>query len=165
VQTFAQYNDSPETGTDSEMLYEDIELYSELAYDELSNILDARNITLTNTQTYVALCHLVADYFEMGNPDWSFNSQSMGSGVSFSRGEKTGPREALDKLLDQAQAAAKANLRPSVRMGADDLKRTADHLHYPRRYKKTAIPSFDFSEDGFDSEETSDLGDSNDPLY
>lgn len=165
IQTFTEYNESPQEGTDSEILYEDMELYSDLAMDELANILDARGITLTNIQTYIAYCHLVADYFEMGCPDWSFKSQSMGSGVSFSRGEKTGPREALDKLLDQVQAATIANRRPTISMGEDDIKQCKDSTHYPRRYKRTSIPSFDFSEDGFDSDETSDLGDSIDPLY
>lgn len=159
IQTFAQYNASPEEGTSCEISYEDAELYSELARDELNDILNIRNITLTNIQTYVALSHLVADYIEMTNPDWNFRSQSMGSGVSFSRGEKTGPREALDKLLDQVEAAMKANRRSGIRMDASNILRTKDRTNYPRRFKMTQIPAFDFSEDGFDSEETSDLGD------
>ena len=165
VQTFTEYNTDPEEGTDSEILYEDMELYSDLAMDELANILDARGITLTNIQTYIAYCHLVADYIEMGEPDWSFRSQSMGSGVSFSRGDKTGPRAALDKLLDQVEAAAKATRRSGIRMSEDDLLRTKDHLNFPRRYKHTQIPSFDFSEDGFDSSEMPDLGSDSDRNY
>lgn len=165
IQTITQYNNVPPTGTDSEILCEDMELYSDLALDELTNILDARNITLTNTQKYVALSHLVADFWEQGNPDWNFRSQSMGSGVSFSRGDKTGPREALDKLLDQVEAAAKATRRSGIRMGEDDLKKCKDHLNYPRRYKMTQIPSFDFSEDGFDSSEMPDLGSDSDRNY
>ena len=136
-----------------------------MAVDELANILDLRSITLTSTQEDAALCHLIADYFEQGNPDWNFRSQSMGSGVSFSRGEKTGPREALDKLLDQIEAAAKATRRSGIRMGEDDLKKCKDHLNYPRRYKMTQIPSFDFSEDGFDSAEMPDLGSDSDRNY
>ena len=165
IQTFTEYNESPQEGTDSEILYEDMELYSDLAMDELANILDARGITLTNIQTYIAYCHLVADYIEMGEPDWSFRSQSMGSGVSFSRGDKTGPRAALDKLLDQVEAAAKATRRSGIRMSEDDLLRTKDHLNFPRRYKHTQIPSFDFSEDGFDSSEMPDLGSDSDRNY
>jgi hypothetical protein len=165
IQTFTEYNESPQEGTDSEILYEDMELYSDLAMDELANILDSRNITLTNIQTYIAYCHLVADYIEMGEPDWSFRSQSMGSGVSFSRGDKTGPRAALDKLLDQVEAATKATRRSGIRMGEDNLKRCVDHTHYPRRFKMTQIPAFDPSSDGFDSAEMPDLGSDSDRNY
>ena len=153
------------TNTDAEILYTSFDFYYDLAVDELANILDTRSITLTNTQEDAALCHLIADYFEMGSPDWSFSSQSMGSGVSFSRGDKTGAREALDKLLDQVEAAAKATRRSGIRMGEDDLKKCKDHLNYPRRYKMTQIPSFDFSEDGFDSSEMPDLGSDSDRNY
>jgi hypothetical protein len=165
VQTFTQYNASPEEGTDCEMLYEDVELFSELAYDELNNITDARNISLTNIQKYVALCHLVADYFEQTSPDWSFRSQSMGSGVSFSRGDKTGPRMALDKLLDQVQAATNATRRSGIRMGADSITRTKDSTRYPRRFKRTSIPAWDFHEDGFDEAEVPDIGNERDRTY
>ena len=151
--------------TDAEILYTSFDFYYNLAVDELANILDLRSITLTSTQEDAALCHLIADYFEQGNPDWNFRSQSMGSGVSFSRGDKTGPREALDKLLDQVEAAAKATRRSGIRMGEDDLKKCKDHLNYPRRYKMTQIPSFDFSEDGFDSAEMPDLGSDSDRNY
>jgi hypothetical protein len=165
IQTFVQYNATPEEGTTSEILYEDVELYSELAYDELKDIMNARNISLTNIQNYVALCHLVADYFEQSSPDWNFRSQSMGSGVSFSRGEKTGPREALNKLLDQVQAATTATRRSGIRMGADSIIRTKDSTNYPRRFKRTSIPSWDFHEDGFDEAEVPDIGNERDRTY
>ena len=153
------------TNTDAEILYTSFDFYYDLAVDELANILDTRSITLTNTQEDAALCHLIADYFEQGNPDWNFRSQSMGSGVSFSRGDKTGPRAALDKLLDQVEAATKATRRSGIRMGEDNLKRCVDHTHYPRRFKMTQIPAFDPSSDGFDSETVSDLGNSTDRNY
>lgn len=165
VQTYAQYTGSSQTGTDSELLYNEFGTYSNLAEDELANIVAARSITLTDTQNDVALCHLIADYFEMGNPDWTFSSQSMGSGVSFSRGEKTGPRAALDKLLDQVQAASKMTRRSGIRMGTENLLQTTDHLNYPRRFKHTQIPAFDIGEDGFDSEPMPDLGDTSDRNY
>ncbi len=88
VQTYTQYISVPEEGTDCAMYYDEFEVFSDLAVDELQNILDARGISLTSTQTYVAYCHLVADYFEMGDPDWNFRSQNMGSGVSFKQGRK-----------------------------------------------------------------------------
>ena len=150
--------------TDAEILYTSFDFYYNLAVDELANILDLRSITLTSTQEDTALCHLIADYFEMGSPDWSFSSQSMGSGVSFSRREKTGPREALDKLLDQVESAARATRRSGIRLTESNILRVHDHTHYPRRFKMTQIPTFDFSEDGFDSSETQDLG-SDDTTY
>jgi hypothetical protein len=165
VQTFSQYNENPQGGTTAEILYDDIDVYSDVAVDELENILVSRNIVLTNAQRYVALCHLVADYFEMTNPDWNFRSENMGSGVSFSRGEKTGPREALDKLLDVVEKATRMARRPHVRMGAEALVKIKDHTNYPRRFKKTGIPAFDVTDGGYDSEEVPDLGNYNDPLY
>lgn len=158
IQTLSENNEIPEEGYDNELLYDAFELYTEQATDELSNILDSRNIVLTDTQKYVAICHLIADYYEMGETDWSHRSQSMGSGVSFSRGEDTGARLALNKLLDQVQAAANATRRPGVHMGASNIKHVKDSTHYPRRFKKTALPSWNFSEDGFDSEEVPDVG-------
>jgi hypothetical protein len=165
VQTHEDYDSAPPLNSDAEILFNEFEIYSELASDELDSIVALRSITLTNMQKYVALSHLVADYLEMGNPDWNFRSQSMGSGVSFSRGEKTAPRDALDKMLDQIEKASKATRIPSVRAGKSGLVYTKDHKNYPRRYKRTQIPAFDFSEDGFDSEEMSDNGNYQDPLY
>jgi len=165
VQTFSQYQEVPEGGTTSEILYEEFEMFSDVAVDELDSILLSRNISLTNSQRYVALCHLVADYFEMTNPDWNFRSENMGSGVSFSWGEKTGPRDALDKLLDVVEKANKVSRRSHVKMGASSLIKIKDHTNYPRRFKRTAIPAFDITENGYDSEEVLDDGSSRDPLY
>lgn len=156
VQTFNEYNS--DEGTDSDILYEDFELYSEQAYDELINLILSKNITLTNNQTYVALCHLVADYFEMGNPDFSFRSQSQAPGVSFSRGDKTGPRTALDKLLKSIADSAKISNVTSGRGAAIEIIRIKDAKNYPNRWKRTGIPAYDSTSDGFDSEEVSDMG-------
>lgn len=152
VQDSEQYEN--EEAGDADIPYPSFVAYLELATDELNDILTARKISLTEAQTKVAYCHLIADYFEMGNPDWSFRSESMGSGVSFSRGDETGPRAALNKLLDQVAAAERARRIPSAR--PPQLMRTKDHTNYPRRYKRTEIPSFDYSSSGFDSAPTSD---------
>jgi len=160
VQTFDEYNANPESGTDAEILYDEFDTYTEMASDELPALLNARSIpnALTPTEKKVCLCHLVADYFEMGNTDWNFKSENMGSGVSFSRGDKTGPREALDNLLAEIQKAIRFSRRPSVSYTEKNLVWTKDNRNYPRRFKKTQMPAFEFSEDGFDSEQVYDLG-------
>ena len=158
VQTFTEYNTDPEDGTDSDILYEDFELYSEQASDELANLCASKGITLTNNQTYVALCHLVADYFEMGNPDWAFRSQSQAPGVSFSRGDKTGPRQALEKMLKSISDSARIGNVTCGRGASTEIIRIKDAKNYPNRWKRTGIPAYDSTEDGFDSEEVSDMG-------
>jgi hypothetical protein len=166
VQTLTEYNEIPQDGTDSEILYDEFSLMSELAIDELEDILSLRSITLTENQRQVALCHIVADHFEMTNPDWNFRSESMSPGVSFSRGDETGPRAALNKMLDIVEKAARRTSRSGIRMDASSIKRTKDSTNYPRRFKRTSIPSFDFSDDGFDTEQIPDLGgDINDPTW
>jgi hypothetical protein len=158
VQTYDQSNDTPPVNTTAEILYDDFEMFTDLALDELESILIGRgSIVLTDRQEKAALCHLVADYYEMGNPDWNFRSQSMGGGVSFSRGEKTSPRDALDKMLDQIQKADRVGRRPGSSYTANDLVYTKDHKNYPDRYKITGISTFDFAEDGYDSQETSNI--------
>lgn len=122
-------------------------------------ICSARMITLTDTQEKIALCHLVADFFEQGNPDWSFRSQSQAPGVSFSRGEKTGPRTALDKMLDIIEIASRRSMITKGRGAATEIIRIKDAKNYPARFKRTDIPSFDTTPDtGYDSEEVSDMG-------
>ncbi len=158
VQTFTEYNTDPEDGTDSDILYEDFELYSEQASDELANLCASKGITLTNNQTYVALCHLVADYFEMGNPDFSFRSQSQAPGVSFSRGDKTGPRQALEKMLKSISDSARIGSVTCGRGASTEIIRIKDAKNYPNRWKRTGIPAYDSTSDGFDSEEVSDMG-------
>ena len=156
VQTFEEYGSDENEDTD--IPYESFEIYSDLAVDELASLVAAKNITLTRTQEKVCLCHLIADYFEMGNPDWSFRSQSQAPGVSFSRGEETGPRAALNKLLDNIEIATR---RASVTCGRGagmTFNRIVDAKNYPARWKRTDIPSADFTDDGFDSKEVADLG-------
>jgi len=140
--------------SDADIPYENFLKYLEIAEDELEAILVARGIALTDVQRRLAYCHIVADHYEMGNPDWSFKSESMGSGISFSRGDDTGPRAALNKLLDQVEQSTMRGSLPSA--GPRALLRTKDHTNYPRRYKLTQIPAFDYSESGFDSSQTSD---------
>lgn len=158
VQTFAEYNDVPEDGTDSDILYEAFELYSDQAIDELDNLVAAKGITLTDTQKYVALCHLVADYFEMGTPDWSFRSQSQAPGVSFSRGEKTGPRMALEKMLDVIEISSRRAAVTGGRGVNTEIVRIKDAKNFPARWKRTCIPAYDPTTDGFDESEVSDTG-------
>ncbi len=158
VQTFAQYNTDPETGTDADIQYEEFETYTELALDELDSILAARSITLTSIQEKIALCHLVADYIEMGTPDWSFRSQSQAPGVSFSRGEETGPRAALNKMLDVLEIASRRASITGGRGANTEIIRIKDAKNYPARWKRTCIPAYDHTTDGFDESEVSDMG-------
>jgi hypothetical protein len=156
VQTLDEYNDNE--NLDADILYEHFETFSDLALDELDMICTARMITLTATQEKVALCHLVADFFEQGNPDWSFRSQSQAPGVSFSRGDKTGPRAALDKMLDIIEIASRRSMVTKGRGANTPITRIKDAKQYPIRWKRTDIPAYDGTESGFDSSEVGDMG-------
>ena len=162
IQTYDEANASPVENTEADILYSSFGLYADLAIDELVNLLAARNIpetSVTENQENVMLCHLIADYFEEGNPDWSFRSQSQAPGVSFSRGEDTGPRTALEKMLNELQIASKMSLVTSGRGASMTFDRIRDAKNYPRRWKRTDIPSYDDTTDtGFDSDEVEDLG-------
>jgi hypothetical protein len=161
TQTYDEANESPATNTDADILYSAFGLYADLAADELVNLLAARNIAttdITENQELVMLCHLVADHFEQGNPDWSFRSQSQAPGVSFSRGEKTGPRTALEKMLNEIQTATRMSSVTSGRGAAMTFNRVKDAVNFPKRWKRTSIPSYDPTTDGFDSEPVSDMG-------
>jgi hypothetical protein len=160
-QSYDEANTSPATNTDADILYNSFGLYADLAADELVNLLAARNIptnSITINQEIALLCHLVADYFERGNPDWSFRSQSQAPGVSFSRGEDTGPRLALTKMLDELQVAAKMILVTGRRGTNFEIIRIKDAKHYPNRWKRTCIPSYDPTSNGFDESEVFDQG-------
>lgn len=161
TQTYDEANESPATNTDADILYSAFSLYADLAADELVNLLAARNIAttdITENQELVMLCHLVADYFEQGNPDWSFRSQSQAPGVSFSRGEDTGPRLALNKMLNEIQTATRMSSVTSGRGAAMTFNQIKDSTNYPKRWKRTSIPAYGPETDGFDSEAVSDMG-------
>ena len=161
TQTYDEANESPATNTNADILYSAFGLYADLAADELVNLLAARNIAttdITENQELVMLCHLVADYFEQGNPDWSFRSQSQAPGVSFSRGEDTGPRLALNKMLNEIQTATRMSSVTSGRGAAMTFNKVKDAANYPNRWKRTEIPSYDQTDDGFDSQPVADLG-------
>lgn len=148
--------------TNGDMTPEGFGIYLDLARDELSRQLNSRGIPeteITINEERIALCHIIADNFEMGNSDYSFKSQSQAPGVSFSRGDDTGPRLALNKLLDSIEATVKwSGAGMSSRRLA--LKQIKDSTNYPKRFKRTDIPSFNPSEGGFDENEVSDLGES-----
>lgn len=162
IQTYDEANASPVENTDADILYSSFGLYADLAIDELVNLLAARNIpetSVTENQENVMLCHLIADFFEKGNPDWSFRSQSQAPGVSFSRGEDTGPRIALEKMLNELQVASRMSSVTSGRGASMTFDRIRDAKNYPRRWKRTDIPSYDdTTTTGFDSDEVEDLG-------
>ena len=161
VQTLAQYNTTPEAGTDVDIDYESFGIYLDLAQDELTRQLNMRSIPvtdLTESEENAALCHLIADAFEQGNPDWNFTNQSQAPGVSFSRGKETGPMTALNKLLDSIELAVKRSGSNGGRRV--ELTRVKDAKNYPRRFKRSDIPAWDTSETGFDADEVSDLGQS-----
>lgn len=161
VQTYDEANEDVPENTDADILYANFGLYADLAADELLNLLAARNLgidSITENQETILICHLVADHFEQGNPDWSFRSQSQAPGVSFSRGEKTGPRMALEKMLDTIEIAARRSMVTSGRGASMTFNRITDAVNFPKRWKRTSIPSYDPTTDGFDSEPVSDLG-------
>lgn len=148
-------------GTD--MTTDSFAMYLSFARDELSRQLSSRGIpgdALTENEENIALCHLIADNFEMGISDWNFRSQSQAPGVSFSRGEDTGPREALNKLLDSIELDIKRTSASGGRGKSIPMVQLKDAKNYPKRFKRTDIPSWDTSENGFDSNEVSDFGQS-----
>ena len=167
IQTYDQATANPITGTDCDILYDSFGMYLELAQDELVNLLAAHSIPvgwLTDREENALLCHLVAESFEQGNPDWSNKTQSQSPGVSFSRGAnkdgivETGPRLAIDKMLDQVELAVKrtgyAGGRRMERLKIKDSK------NYPRRWKRSDIPNFSTFENDYDATEVKDLGQS-----
>ena len=159
VQTAEEFED--EENTDADLTYDAFELYAELADDELNNLLVLRSVSsdyITNTQRNALLSHLIADYFEQGNPDWNFRSQSQAPGVSFSRGQNTGPREAFNKLFESIANSAKLASITSGRGASYSPVRIKDAANYPNRWKRTLIPAYNQFEDGFDESEVEDLG-------
>ena len=162
VQTYDQATANPPTNTTTKISYDGFGMYLELAQDELIELLQSRLIPterLTIAQSNSILCHLIADYFEMGNPDWSYKSQSVGPGVSFSRGEDTSARLAVNKLLGQIELAVKKTRIPAGYIDERNLQKIRDSENYPRRFKKTSIPVADFTYDGYDANRTLDIGD------
>ncbi len=146
---------------DGDITYDGFQIYLDMARDELTRQLSLRSIAetdITVNEERIALCHIIADNFEMGNPDYSFRSQSQAPGVSFSRGEDTGPRLALNKLLDSIELAVKRSGGSGGRRIT--LTSIKDSTNYPKRYKRTDIPAWNTAEEGFDAEEVSDLGQS-----
>ena len=149
--------------TNGDMTPEGFWIYLDLARDELNRQLDSRGIPeseITINEERIALCHIIADNFEMGNSDYSFRSQSQAPGVSFSRGEDTGPRLALNKLLDSIELAVKRSGAGSNGGRRLALAQIKDSKNYPRRFKRTDLPSWNIAESGFDENEVSDLGES-----
>ena len=161
VQTLDESNNTPPTNTDADILYSNFGIYADLAIDELTNLLLIRSMTvdsITTNQYNALICHLVADYFEQGNPDWNFRSQSQAPGVSFSRGQETGPREAFNKLFESIANSAKLASITSGRGASYTPVRIKDAANYPNRWKRTLIPAYNQFEDGFDEGEVEDLG-------
>lgn len=161
IQTYDEANEAVPIHTDADILYDSFGLYADLASDELDNILASRSIPigyLTDNQINALICHLVADNFEKGNPDWSFRSQSQAPGVSFSRGEDTGPRLAIKAMIDSIETAYRRSVVSGGRGSAVVINSIKDKLHYPTRWKRSGIPSYDDGEEGFDASETPDMG-------
>jgi len=86
--------------------YDRFKAYYDLACDEFeSDCLQRGGLVATDNQTNAALAHLIADYCEMTNPDWSYREQSVITGeglpqMRIQRGPETSPRAAYNKLLD-----------------------------------------------------------------
>lgn len=159
VQKKDEYNSN--INNDADIPYNAFVLYKELAEDELVNLLNARSVPvnyLTSVQYDILICHLIADYFERGNPDYSFRSQSQAPGVSFTRGADTGPRLAIEKILESIEAAYRRDIVSGGRGSIIQINRISDAKKYPARWKRTDIPSLDMSDGGFDASDVSDFG-------
>jgi len=111
VQTKDQY----EAGIATEpryLKYNHFSMYYDLAVDEFrADLLSRGGISATYAQTRAALCHLIADYCEMSNPDWSYLRQKVETEpglptIDIERGGDTSPRMAYNKLLDIITKAA-----------------------------------------------------------
>jgi hypothetical protein len=165
VQSRSEAMANTPTNTDADISYDNFGTYLELAEDELVDLLRARSIPstwMTDKEENLALCHLCAHYFEQGNPDWSYASQSQSPGVSFSRGRDkdgltaTGARLALEKLLDQVEIAVKRSGFAGGRR-VERLK-IKDSKNYPRRWKRSDIMAFSTFDGDSDATEVKDLG-------
>jgi len=149
------------TNEDADIPWENYAVYQVLSEDEWPQLLNSRSIPLSyvsDAQKYMAYCHLIADYFEKGNPDWSFRSQSQAPGVSFSRGEDTGPRLALKAMLDTIENAYRRSVVSGGRGAAIVINQISDARKYPKRWKRSGIPAYDGSSEGYDSEDVEDMG-------
>ncbi len=100
------------------MPYENFAIYHAMAVAEhAQNLVTYGSPSLAVVQTNTAICHLIADYFERGNPDWNYSSQSISPGITFSRSQKNGtiktaPRQAYEDLMDGIVAATTAAAKP-----------------------------------------------------
>lgn len=101
-----------------DMPYQNFAVYYDLAVDEHAiNLVTYGNPSMTTSQTNAALCHLIADYFEKGNPDWTYSSQTISPGVSFSRSQlngnvKTSARKAYEDMMNGIVSARTASTAP-----------------------------------------------------
>jgi hypothetical protein len=159
LQSYNDYTESPSLNTTAEISWTSFEMYQTLAEQEWTQLLVSRSIpetSISEDQTYAAYCHLIADYFEQGNPDWNYRSQSQAPGVNFSRGDDTAPRAALKKLLASIETAYKMSIISGGRGSAMTPGRITDAKNYPKRWKRSGIPAYD--PDGVDSGEVDDAG-------
>jgi hypothetical protein len=113
----------------ADLPYENFAILYELAVDEhTQNLVTYGNPILTTSQTNAAICHLIGDKFEKGNPDWSYSSQSISPGISFSRSQKNGTittpgRAAYDDLMKGIVAARTAAAKPFFHYSAAIFKK------------------------------------------
>lgn len=147
VQTYVQSVQVPEQNAEADIHYNAWVMYLEQATEELAAICTARGITLSTVMTEQALCHLVADYYEMGNPDWNYKEEKLSPNEQFTRGNETPPRAALNKLLDSAQAAAVA--ASAFGGTVPEIAQVYDSANYPKKFHimdtddgTYSIPSF-----------------------
>jgi hypothetical protein len=98
--------------------YENFAILYDLAVDEhAQNLVTYGNPVLTPSQTNAAYCHLISDFYERGNPDFNFASQSISPGVTFSRTQNngkilTGPRQNYETLMNGIVSARTAAAKP-----------------------------------------------------
>jgi hypothetical protein len=86
VQTGAQSEATPEEGTNSDLLYAEFTELLDQAEEEFANDLIRLNLsTVSDITTKRALAYLIADYIQVGQPDWNAQKVQYNQDTSISR--------------------------------------------------------------------------------
>jgi len=86
VQTEAQSEATPEEGTTADLLYAEFTELLDQAEEELANDLTRLNLTtVSDVTTKRALAYLIADYIQVGQPEWNAAKVQFNQDTSVSR--------------------------------------------------------------------------------
>lgn len=153
VQTKAQSEASPATGTDSSILYAsqsrtqgNFGTFYALAAADVTEDLLRTGKTGSDAWKEKAIAYLVGDYMARKDPDWGANSVSF-EGYSVNRGgyggqkvPKTGYRMAYEALLD---SLALSDSDPFGDQDEDGIVETRDSENYPDSWRLSGIDPTD----------------------